>query len=451
MSWLNQARESPSFTVHYVFLLLIPLLPLPSRCLPRKKGLWRFCADRVLSSFKWWITEAKSILRRRETMIEVRLEYGTRTRWFGFESNETESTISFDIGLARQPPLYGTQGGSSLSSYFSWLAIHSQKTLFSFDSVAEGWVLPWVVFDRLTGKLSLGDRCKRRWSCCWPSLDLTPGSRNAQSGFPLIPTNQGCKCVLLAIQNGLPPFGKLNAPIGHEAFLVILDCVSGLWSTSLAETKSVREEARGRSLRLIRIEFNDSPREGVLLQLQFTMALRWRSDTFPDMASRTISLFCVWMPIGEFEWNILRWRWFPFSFVLLVSNMAVSLQWNWRVRESQFAYGALHSESMDCFWEPSSDPIQNKKEGIWRHNKRLMPWKSAKDSKRGWFGFLCKKKMLSKLTSYTEHRNKLRLSQGPTLFHQENSSIPQSPYTGWSSSIPSSLLVEKLHALLLFW
>lgn len=309
----------------------------------------------------------------------------------------------------------------------------SQKTLFSFDSVAEGWVLPWVVFDRLTGKLSLGDRCKRRWSCCWPSLDLTPGSRNAQSGFPLIPTNQGCKCVLLAIQNGLPPFGKLNAPIGHEAFLVILDCVSGLWSTSLAETKSVREEARGRSLRLIRIELHDSPREGVLLQLQFTMALRWRSDTFPDMASRTISLFCVWMPIGEFEWNILLGRWFPFSFVLLVSNMAVSLQWNWRVRESQFAYGALHSESMDCFWEPSSDPIQKMKEGIWRHNKRLMPWKSAKDSKRGWFGFLCKKKMLSKLTSYTEHRNKLRLSQGPTLFHQENSSIPQSPYTGWKT------------------
>lgn len=76
--------------------------------------------------------------------------------------------------------------------------------------MAEGWVLPWVVFDRLTGKLSLGDRCKRRWSCCWPSLDLTPGSRNAQSGFPLLPTNQGCKCVLLAIQNGLPPFGKLT-------------------------------------------------------------------------------------------------------------------------------------------------------------------------------------------------------------------------------------------------
>jgi len=111
---------------------------------------------------------------------------------------------------------------------------------------------------------------------------------------------------------------------------------------------------------------------GVLLQLQFTMALRWRSDTFPDMAFRTISLFCVWMPIGEFEWNILNGRWFPFSFVLLVSKMAVSLQWNWRVRESQFAYGAPHSESMDCFWEPSSLGSHTKmKEGIWRHQQTL--------------------------------------------------------------------------------
>jgi hypothetical protein len=47
-----------------------------------RTGLCWFCADSVLSSFKWWITEAKSILRRRETMIEVRLEYGTRTRSF---------------------------------------------------------------------------------------------------------------------------------------------------------------------------------------------------------------------------------------------------------------------------------------------------------------------------------------------------------------------------------
>lgn len=87
-----------------------------------------FCADRVLSSFKWWITEAKSILRRRETMIEVRLKYGTRTRWFWFESNETESTISFDIWLARQPPLYRTQGGSSLSSSFSCSALAIQSS-----------------------------------------------------------------------------------------------------------------------------------------------------------------------------------------------------------------------------------------------------------------------------------------------------------------------------------
>jgi len=157
--------------------------------------------------------------------------------------------------------------------------------------------------------------------------------------------------------------GNSQAPIGHEAFLVIRYCVSGLWSTSLAETKSVREEARGRSLRFLRIELHDSPSEGVLLQLQFTMALRFRSDTFPDMAFRTISLFCVWMPIGEWEWNILRWRWFPFSFVLLVSKMAVSLQWNCIVRESQFAYGALHSSSMDCFWEPSSLGSHTKDEG----------------------------------------------------------------------------------------
>lgn len=44
--------------------------------------------------------------------------------------------------------------------------------------------------------------------------------------FPLIPTNQGCKCVLLAL--GLDVYLKLN-PICQSMFPTpILDCVSDL-------------------------------------------------------------------------------------------------------------------------------------------------------------------------------------------------------------------------------
>lgn len=128
--------------------------------------------------------------------------------------DETESTISFDIGLARQPPLYGTQGGSSLSSSFSLLAIQSSHNKPFFLSIQ--WLKEKNLELSLTDWLgNLGDRCKRRWSCCWPSLNLSLGSRNAQSGFPLLPTKAASACCWRS-RNGLPPFLKLDCAVGMK-------------------------------------------------------------------------------------------------------------------------------------------------------------------------------------------------------------------------------------------
>lgn len=145
--------------------------------------------------------------------------------------------------------------------------------------------------------------------------------------------------------------------------------------------------------------------------------------------------------LGDGSWiyyrNLALLSRFPFSFVLLVSNIAVSLQWNWRVRESPFAYGALHSESMDCFWEPSSLGSHTKDEGrdlTSQQNSLRSPWKSAKDSKRTAIRVPMQKEDAQQ-ANLVHRTNKLRLSQGPTLFHQENSSIPQSPYTGCRTGI----------------
>lgn len=104
MSWLNQARESPSFTEHYVFLLLISL---PTN---KKRTLKVLCVFSRLSNGESPKPNPSCADGRRWSKSD-----GTRTRWFWFESNETESTISFDILLAPKPPLYRTQGGAYIN------------------------------------------------------------------------------------------------------------------------------------------------------------------------------------------------------------------------------------------------------------------------------------------------------------------------------------------------
>lgn len=129
--------------------------------------------------------------------------------------------------------------------------------------------------------------------------------------------------------------------------------------------------------------------------------------------------------LGDGSWiyyrNLALLSRFPFSFVLLVSNIAVSLQWNWRVRESPFAYGALHSESMDCFWEPSSlgsHTLDESGDLTSQQNSLRSPWKSAKDSKRTAIRVPMQKEDVQQ-ANLVHRTNKLRLSQGHTLFHQE--------------------------------
>lgn len=106
MSWLNQARESPSFTEHYVFLLLISL---PTN---KKRTLRVLCVFSRLSNGESPKPNPSCADGRRWSKSD-----GTRTRWFWFESNETESTISFYILLAPKPPLYRTQGGAYINGF----------------------------------------------------------------------------------------------------------------------------------------------------------------------------------------------------------------------------------------------------------------------------------------------------------------------------------------------